>query len=74
MCGQYIRQSIGLICLLDKYVIRGFPASTTEQRIREELEPKGYAPQYIIRLKCDGSVLMPLIVVILPDRKIPASI
>ncbi|CAH2007459.1 unnamed protein product [Acanthoscelides obtectus] len=47
-------------------VIRGIPASTTEQEDKGELEQQGYAPFHIIRLKRNGGVPMPLVVVILP--------
>nr|CAH7718893.1 unnamed protein product [Callosobruchus chinensis] len=50
-------------------VIRGIPASTTEQEIKEELEQKGYVPHHIIRLKRNGGVPMPLVVVILPKTE-----
>ncbi|CAH1956815.1 unnamed protein product, partial [Acanthoscelides obtectus] len=50
-------------------VIRGIPASTTEQEVKGELEQKGYAPFHIIRLKRNGGVLMPLMVVILPKTE-----
>nr|CAH7749863.1 unnamed protein product [Callosobruchus chinensis] len=47
-------------------VIRGIPASFSEQEIKEELERKGYSPHHIIRLKRSSGVPMPLAVVILP--------
>ncbi|CAH2004798.1 unnamed protein product [Acanthoscelides obtectus] len=50
-------------------VIRGIPASTTEQEVKGELEQKGYAPFHIIRLKRNGGVPMPLMVVILPKTE-----
>ncbi|CAH1982435.1 unnamed protein product, partial [Acanthoscelides obtectus] len=50
-------------------VIRGISASTTEQEVKGELEQKGYAPFHIIRLKRNGGVPMPLMVVILPKTE-----
>ncbi|VEN56022.1 unnamed protein product [Callosobruchus maculatus] len=50
-------------------VIRGIPTSTTEQEVKGELEQKGYDPQHIIRLKRNGGVPMPLVVVILPKTE-----
>ncbi|CAH1990253.1 unnamed protein product [Acanthoscelides obtectus] len=50
-------------------VIRRIPASTAEQEIKEELEQKGYTPIHVIRLKRDGGVPMPLVVVILPKTE-----
>nr|CAH7734113.1 unnamed protein product [Callosobruchus chinensis] len=41
-------------------VIRGIPASFSEQVIREELEQKGYSPHHIIRLKRSSGVPIPL--------------
>ncbi|CAH1984527.1 unnamed protein product [Acanthoscelides obtectus] len=33
------------------HAIRGIPASTAEQEIKEELEQKGYTPLHVLRLK-----------------------
>nr|CAH7721015.1 unnamed protein product [Callosobruchus chinensis] len=50
-------------------VIRGIPGSTTEQEIKEELEQKGYVSHHITRLKRNGGVPLPLVVVILPKTE-----
>ncbi|CAH1972356.1 unnamed protein product [Acanthoscelides obtectus] len=40
-----------------------------EHQIKDELAQKGYTPLHVIRLKCNGGVRMPLVVVILPKTE-----
>ncbi|CAH2016899.1 unnamed protein product, partial [Acanthoscelides obtectus] len=47
-------------------IIRGIPATFNEQEVKEELEQKDYSPHHIIRLKRNGGIPMPLMVLILP--------
>ncbi|CAH2010061.1 unnamed protein product [Acanthoscelides obtectus] len=47
-------------------VVRGIPAMFSEQKIKGELEQRGYTPLHITRLKRSGGAPMPLVVVILP--------